>query len=66
VLIKGGSFRIGDSKFTLTTPATPATAATADAPATAAKGGTAQVKTAITDPVTGSTSLITGNATQDT
>jgi hypothetical protein len=65
VLIKDGSFRIGDSKFTLTTPATPAQAATADAPATAAQGGVAQVKTAITDPVTGSTSLITGNATQD-
>jgi hypothetical protein len=37
VLIKGGSFRVGNSKFTLTTPATSATAATADAPATAAQ-----------------------------
>jgi hypothetical protein len=66
VLIKDSSFRIGNSKFTLTTPATPAQAATADAPATAAQGGVAQVKTAVTDPVTGSTSLITGNASQDT
>jgi hypothetical protein len=66
VLIKDSSFRIGDTKFTLTKPATPAQAETASAPATASQGGTAQVKTAITDPVTGSTSLITGNATQDT
>jgi hypothetical protein len=66
VLIKDSSFRIGNSKFTLTTPATPAQAATADAPAAAAQGGVAQVKTAVTDPVTGSTSLITGDATQGT
>jgi len=65
VLIKDSSFRIGDSKFTLTRPQTAATAATDDQPATAAQGGTAQIRTAITDPVTGSTSLITGNATQD-
>jgi hypothetical protein len=65
VLIKAGSFRVGNSKFTLTTPLTPAVAATANAPATAAQGGVASVKTAVTDPVTGSTSLITGNATQD-
>ncbi len=64
VLIKDSSFRVGDSKFTLTKAGTPAQAATANQPATAAKGGTAQVKTAVTDPVTGSTSLITGNATQ--
>lgn len=64
VLIRGGSFRVGNSKFTLTTPATPAQAATANAPATAAVGGVAQVKTAVTDPVTGTTSLITGNANQ--
>jgi hypothetical protein len=59
VLIKDGSFRIGDSKFTLSKAATPATA---DADAVA---GTASIRTAITDPTTGSTSLITGDATQD-
>jgi hypothetical protein len=64
VLIKGGSFRVGNSKFTLTTPATPAKAATANAPATAAVGGVAQVKTAVTDPVSGNTTLISGNANQ--
>jgi hypothetical protein len=64
VLIRGGSFRVGNSKFTLTTPATPAQAASANAPATAAVGGVAHVKTAATDPVTGNTSLITGNANQ--
>jgi hypothetical protein len=66
VLIKDSSFRIGNSKFTLTTPATPAQAATANGPATAAQGGVASVKTAVTDPVTGNTSLVTGNATQET
>jgi hypothetical protein len=65
VLINGGSFRIGNSKFTLSTPITPAVPATANAPATAAKGGVAAVKTAVTDPVTGNTSLVTGNATQE-
>src|SRR5882757_6796322 len=39
VLIKDSSFRVGDSKFTLTNPMTPAQAATADQPATAAQGG---------------------------
>lgn len=47
VLIKDSSFRVGDSKFTLT------------------GNGAAQVKTAVTDPVTGSTSLISGSATLD-
>jgi hypothetical protein len=46
VLIKDSSFRIGDSKFTLSS------------------AGAAQIKTAVTDPTTGSTSLITGNAAQ--
>ena|ERR1700682_234826 len=46
VLIKDSSFRIGDSKFTLSA------------------AGAAQIKTAVTDPATGSTSLITGNAAQ--
>ena len=32
---------------------------------TLASAGNAQIKTAITDPVTGSTGLITGNAAQD-
>jgi hypothetical protein len=64
VLIKDSSFRVGDSKFTLTQAGTPAQAATANQPATAAQGGTATVKTAVTDPVTGSTSLVSGNATQ--
>lgn len=48
VLIKDSSFRIGNTKFTLT------------------GDGAATVKNAVTDPVTGSTSLVTGNATQDT
>jgi hypothetical protein len=48
VLIKDSSFRIGDSKFTLSA------------------AGAAQIRTAVTDPVTGSTNLITGNAAQDT
>ena len=47
VLIKDNSFRIGDTKFTLT------------------KAGAAQVRNVITDPATGGTSLVTGNATQD-
>jgi hypothetical protein len=46
VLIKDSSFRIGDSKFTLSS------------------AGAAQIRTAATDPTTGNTSLITGNATQ--
>jgi hypothetical protein len=44
VLIKDNSFRVGDSKFTLSGT------------------GSATIKTAVTDPVTSSTSLITGNA----
>ena len=46
VLIKDSSFRIGDSKFTLSA------------------NGKASIRTAVTDPTTGSTSLITGNAAQ--
>jgi hypothetical protein len=65
VLIKGGSFRVGDTKFTLSNPGTPAQPATANAPAQPATGGTASIKSAITDPSTGNTSLIQGNATQD-
>jgi hypothetical protein len=65
VLIKDSSFRIGDTKFTLTKALTPATAATDTDPATDAQGGTASIRTAITDPTTGSTSLITGTATQE-
>ncbi len=49
VLIKDNSFRVGDSKFTLSGTA-----------------GSATVKTAVTDPVTGSTNLVSGTATQDT
>jgi hypothetical protein len=64
VLIKGGSFRVGDTRFTLSNPGTPAQPATANAPATAAQGGVAAVKAVITDPSTGNTSLIQGNATQ--
>jgi hypothetical protein len=48
VLIKDSSFRIGDSKFTLSA------------------AGAAQIRTAVTDPATGNTNLITGNAAQDT
>jgi hypothetical protein len=48
VLIKDSSFRVGDTKFTLT------------------GDGAASVKNAVTDPVSGSTSLVTGTATQDT
>jgi hypothetical protein len=47
VLIKDNSFRIGDSKFTLTS------------------SGNAQIRNVVTDPVTGSTSLVTGNATRE-
>ena len=47
VLIKDNSFRIGDTKFTLSS------------------AGAAQIKTVITDPVTGNTNLIAGNAAQD-
>jgi hypothetical protein len=45
VLIKDNSFRIGDSKFTLSA------------------AGAAQIRTAVTDPVTSNTNLITGDAT---
>jgi hypothetical protein len=48
VLIKDSSFRIGDSKFTLSA------------------AGQAQIRTVITDPTSGNTSLITGNAAQAT
>jgi hypothetical protein len=65
VLIKDSSFRIGDTKFSLTKAQTPATAATDTNPATDAQGGTASIRTVITDPATGSTSLITATATQD-
>jgi hypothetical protein len=46
VLIRDSSFRIGDSKFTLTGT------------------GKAQIRNAVTDPVTGNTGLVTGDATQ--
>jgi hypothetical protein len=46
ILIKDSSFRIGDSKFTLSA------------------AGAAQIRTALTDPVTGNTNLITGDAAQ--
>jgi hypothetical protein len=46
VLIRDSSFRIGDTKFSLT------------------GNGQAQIKNAVTDPATGNTSLVTGNATQ--
>jgi hypothetical protein len=48
VLIKDSSFRIGDSKFTLSA------------------AGAAQIRTVVTDPATGNTNLITGNAALDT
>jgi hypothetical protein len=64
VLIKGGSFRVGDTKFTLSNPGAPAVAGTPDNPGTPAQGGVAAVKAVITDPYTGNTSLIQGNATQ--
>jgi hypothetical protein len=48
VLIKDSSFRIGDTKFTLSA------------------AGNAQIRTAVTDPASGNTSLITGNAAQET
>jgi hypothetical protein len=64
VLIKGGSFRVGDTKFTLSNPGTPAVPATANMPGTPAQGGVAAVKAVITDPYTGNTSLIQGNAAQ--
>jgi hypothetical protein len=44
VLIRNSSFRIGDTKFSLTGT------------------GTAQIANAVTDPVTGNTSLVQGNA----
>lgn len=44
VLIKDGSFRVGDTKFTL------------------GSNGNASIRTAITDPVTSQTSLVTGTA----
>jgi hypothetical protein len=46
VLIRSASFRIGDTKFSLS------------------GAGKAQVGTVITDPTTGNTNLIKGNATQ--
>jgi hypothetical protein len=46
VLIRDSSFRIGNTKFSLTAT------------------GKAQIGNAVTDPVTGNTSLVTGNATQ--
>ncbi len=48
VLIKDNSFRIGDSKFTLSA------------------AGSAQIRTVVTDPATGNTNLITGDAAQGT
>jgi hypothetical protein len=51
VLIKDNSFRVGDTKLTLTKLATGTTAATA------------QVKNVVTDPATGSTYLDTAVAT---
>ncbi|SHL56733.1 hypothetical protein SAMN05444159_6232 [Bradyrhizobium lablabi] len=51
VLIKDHSFRVGDTKLTLTKLATATTAATA------------QVKNVVTDPATGSTFLDTAVAT---
>ncbi len=46
VLIRNSSFRVGDTKFTLTA------------------AGKAQIRNAVSDPVTGDTSLVTGNASQ--
>jgi hypothetical protein len=46
VLIRDSSFRIGDTKFTLTGT------------------GNAQIRNAVTDPVTGQTGLVTGDASQ--
>ncbi|MBI5130948.1 MAG: hypothetical protein HZA66_16025 [Rhodopseudomonas palustris] len=43
-LIKDGSFRVGDTKFTL------------------GSNGNASIRTAVTDPVTSQTSLVTGTA----
>jgi hypothetical protein len=65
VLIKGGTFRMGNSKFSLTADPVPAHAANGFLPATAAKGGTANVYTAVTDAQTGKTSLVSGQATQE-
>ena len=48
VLIKDNSFRIGDTKFTLSS------------------AGTADIKTVVTDPATGNTSLMQGAAAQET
>jgi hypothetical protein len=58
VLIKDGSFRVGDAKFQLSKAGKPATATSAQT------AGTATVKTAISDPVTGQTTLYSGPATQ--
>jgi hypothetical protein len=52
VLIKDGSFRVGDTKFTLAKAGT------------ATKAATAQIRNVITDPATGSTYLDTAFATQ--
>jgi hypothetical protein len=46
VRIRDSSFRVGDTKFTLTA------------------AGKAQIRNAVSDPVTGDTSLVTGNASQ--
>jgi len=51
VLIKDGSFRVGDTKFTLATAAT------------GTKHATAKIKNVVTDPATGSTYLDTATAT---
>ena len=48
VLIKDNSFRIGDTKFTLSS------------------AGTADIKTVVTDPATGNSSLMEGAAAQET
>jgi hypothetical protein len=50
VLIKDNSFRIGDTKFTLSS----------------SSAGTADVKTVVTDPATGNTSLMQGAAALET
>jgi hypothetical protein len=64
VLIKDGSFRVGDTKFFLATAAVPATPATAETAATPAKAATATIKNVVIDPATGSTFLDTATATQ--
>ncbi len=46
VLIKDASFRVGDTRFTMT------------------RAGQAEVATAVTDPISGNVSVLTGTATQ--